>query len=65
MTRVWNSSKWQAYITFEKKRQYLGCRNTAREAFFELYVPAALKYFGEFARLEYKENGTVRRLVKQ
>lgn len=50
---------WLSYITVEKKTIYLGRRKTAEKAFLELYVPAAKKYFGVFARLEYKKDGVI------
>ena len=48
----WNkaSKKWQAQITINKKAKYLGCFNTKEEASL-VYKKAALKYFGEFAKL--------------
>ncbi len=41
---------WQVWITSEKKRLFLGS-NTDPKAAAQLYNNAALKYFGEFARL--------------
>jgi len=43
--------RYRAHITIDGKKISLGWRSTAREAYEELYVPAAIKNFGEFARL--------------
>jgi hypothetical protein len=45
----WNK-KFSAQITVEGKKIKLGLRLTAEAAWRELYVPAAEKYQGEFAR---------------
>ena len=47
----WNKprQRWQARITIDGQLLHLGHRHTAKAAFEELYVPAALKHFGEFA----------------
>jgi hypothetical protein len=42
---------WMAQIQVNGKYIYLGYRDTAEAAWRELYVPAALKYHGEFARV--------------
>lgn len=42
---------WKAQIVVDRKTIYLGTRKTAELAYNELYVSAALKYHGEFARL--------------
>lgn len=42
---------YRARITKDGKCQYLGARKTATAAYEELYVPAALKLHGEFARV--------------
>jgi hypothetical protein len=46
------TERWQAEITVNGKTIYLGTRATAKEAYEELWRPAALKYHGEFARPE-------------
>lgn len=43
---------FSAEIKVDGKYVYLGIRNTAKAAHEELYVPAALKYHGEFARTQ-------------
>ena len=49
----WNRSRgmFQAFIGVGGKSLFLGRRNTAESAWSELYVPAALKHHGEFARV--------------
>lgn len=47
-----NGNSYIAQIRVDGKRMYLGRRSTAEAAWRELYVPAALEYHGEFARLE-------------
>lgn len=42
---------YRARITRDGKCRYLGTRKTAEAAYRELYVPAALKLHGEFARV--------------
>ena len=42
--------KWQAYITINKKRKYLGYFNNEKEA-AKIYNAAAKELFGEFARI--------------
>lgn len=44
-------NNFMAQINVNGKRLHLGYRDTARKAYEELYVPDALKYHGEFARL--------------
>lgn len=44
-------NKWKAQINIKGKVTCLGLCDTAERAYFDLYVPAALKYYGEFARL--------------
>ena len=46
-----HGKKWQAAIHTPSGHIYLGARDTAEAAYMELYVPAALKYFGEFAHI--------------
>jgi hypothetical protein len=43
--------KWVAQISINNKNIYLGCRDT-KEAAYELYKAATIKYHGEFARCE-------------
>jgi hypothetical protein len=45
-----NAKKWQSSIRINYTLKYLGCFNTKEEAAF-IYNQAAIKYFGEFARL--------------
>jgi len=45
------SGLYVAFITVNNILTYLGYRKTAEAAWRELYVPAALKYHGEFARI--------------
>ncbi len=49
----WNRSKgmFQAVIGVGGKNLFLGRRDTAESAWSELYVPAALKHHGDFARV--------------
>jgi len=47
--------KWQATITFERKRIYLGCYHSEIEA-AKAYDRAAMKYHGEFASLNFPES---------
>lgn len=42
---------YRARIAVNNQRLYLGSRKTARAAYNELYVPAAIRYHGEFARV--------------
>lgn len=42
--------KWRAYITYKRERIYLGCYLTQEDA-ARRYNSAALKYHGEFAKL--------------
>ena len=42
--------RWQVYITYNKKHEYLGVYKDIREA-AKAYNEAAIKYFGEFAYL--------------
>ncbi len=44
-----HGKKWKASIGSPSGRVHLGVRDTAEAAYLELYVPAALKYFGQFA----------------
>lgn len=43
--------KWRAAITINQKKIHLGRKDTPQEA-HQLYVEAAKKHFGEFARFE-------------
>lgn len=45
-----DNGRWQSYIKIDGKRLHLGYYNTPEEAGRE-YNNAAIKYFGEFARL--------------
>lgn len=47
---VANSKSFRARIMIDGIRVHLGVRSTAESAHRELYVPAAKKYYGEFAR---------------
>jgi len=55
-----NNRKWQALITFEKKRMYLGYFQNEIEA-AKAYDRAARKYHGEFACLNFPEHEGKRR----
>lgn len=46
------AERWIAEIVKDGKRTHLGTRSTAQAAYLELYVPAAEKLHGEFARLD-------------
>ncbi len=50
---VWDKyhGLWMARIAVNGKVKFLGRRKTAEAAYWELYVPAARKYHGEFARI--------------
>lgn len=50
----WNQGRgmWQAGISVNGKNKVLGLRNSAEQAYRELYMPAALSHHGEFACLE-------------
>jgi len=48
--------KWQAVITFEKKKIYLGYFRNEIEA-AKAYDRGAIKYHGEFASLNFPESG--------
>ena len=50
LNRSRKKKKWQSYIKINYKHYYLGGFNTKEEAAYA-YNQAALKYFGEFARL--------------
>lgn len=43
--------KWQAYINIDKKRVYLGLFDDVEDA-YAVYCEAAIKFHGEFARLD-------------
>jgi hypothetical protein len=45
-------NRYRAVIYSDRKRIHLGTRDTARAAWEELYVPAAIRYHGSFARIE-------------
>lgn len=47
-------NKWRARIMVNYEETFLGYFNTKQEAYFA-YCQAAIKYFGEFANLEYFE----------
>jgi hypothetical protein len=42
---------WHAQIKVNGHNKFLGRRTTAEAAYYELYIPAALKHHGEFACL--------------
>lgn len=46
-----NPDLWVAYIKVDGKTKRLGSRNSPESAYEDLYIPAALKHHGEFARL--------------
>lgn len=46
------SGHFAAAIWVNRKKIHLGYRKSAKAAYEELYVPAALKYHGEFANLQ-------------
>ncbi len=48
----WATKIWRSYITANKKQIFLGCYSNARSAALA-YNYAAIKYHGEFARLNY------------
>jgi hypothetical protein len=52
---AWRNSrnKWMAYIVHDKKQTFLGYFSSEEDAAKE-YDKAALKYFGEFARLNFE-----------
>jgi hypothetical protein len=50
--RITKSAKFRAAIKVKDKQIHLGWRDTAEAAYRELYVPAVLKYHGEFACFE-------------
>lgn len=47
-----NSPNYRARILVDGKRIHLGMRSTPKAAWEELYIPAAKKYFGSFARFK-------------
>ncbi|CAN5951008.1 unnamed protein product [Sphagnum jensenii] len=51
VTVATNTDKWQAQIQINGRKIHLGYRDTAEKAHIELYVPAAIKYHGEFFNL--------------
>lgn len=52
VNRCPNSTSYRARIMANGVRIHLGVRKTAEAAWRELYVPAALKYYGKFARIK-------------
>jgi hypothetical protein len=48
---IFSEGLYKARIRVKGKLIYLGSRKTARTAYKDLYVPAALKFFGRFARV--------------
>ena len=50
------SKPWLARIVLNKKQTYLGCFSTEEEAAVH-YDTAAIKLFGEFARLNFPAHG--------
>lgn len=50
----WDQNKklWRANIHLNGKTKHLGSRASAERAYHELYLPAAIEHFGEFACLE-------------
>lgn len=48
------TGRWQAYIHFNRKKIHLGYFDTAEEA-AKAYDEAAIKYHGEFSRLNFSE----------
>lgn len=50
-----DARKWHAYITFNKQREYFGFFTSKEEA-AAAYNQAAMKYYGEFARLNKIKN---------
>lgn len=50
----WLSDKWQARITVHRKGIYLGCYENQIDA-ARAYDKGALKYFGEFAALNFND----------
>ena len=49
--KLHNDGNYIAQIKVNGKDIHLGYRSSAQAAYEELYVPAALKYHGDFARL--------------
>lgn len=43
---------FRARVSINGKRIHLGYRDEAEDAYHDLYVPAAIKHHGEFARLK-------------
>lgn len=49
--------KWEAQITFERKKIFLGCFRSEIDA-AKAYDRAAIKYHGEFASLNFPQSGS-------
>lgn len=53
-----HGKKWKASIGTPLGRKHLGVRDTPEAAYYQLYVPAARKQFGEFAHVGNHGNPT-------